>query len=182
SGENWIFTLPSQEALEFNKSGQLIKVTDRHKNSLTLTYKSGNLETVKDAAERNLTFTYTGSNVESVKDPLGNTVKYAYESGNLTKVTLPGATEPSWTFKYDASHRLTEITDGRGNTTKNEYDGSNRVTLQTDPLERKRKLEYKETGGIRETTVTEPNGSKTFEKFTKAGEPIEITKAYGTEL
>ena len=49
-GENYLFTLPTQEKLEFNKSGQLTKVTDRHKLSLTLTYKEGKLETVKDAA------------------------------------------------------------------------------------------------------------------------------------
>jgi RHS repeat-associated protein len=182
SGENWIFTLPNQEALEFNSSGQLVKETDRHKNALTLTYKSGSLETVESSAGRKLTFTFKEGKVESIKDPLGNTVKYAYESGNLVKVTLPGETEPNWKFKYDASHRITEITDGRGNTTKNEYDSSNRVTLQTDPLEGKRKLEYKGTGGSRETTVTEPNGSKTVEKFNEAGEPTEITKASGTEL
>src|SRR4249920_3709932 len=47
SGESWIFTLPTQEALEFNESGQLVKQTDRHGNALTLTYdKEGHLETV----------------------------------------------------------------------------------------------------------------------------------------
>jgi len=181
-GENYIFTLPGQEKLEFNKSGQLVKQTDRHNLSLTLTYKEGLLETVKDATSRTLTFTYKEGKVESIKDPLGNTVKYGYESGNLTKVTLPGETEANWKFKYDTSHRLTELTDGRGNATKNEYDASNRVTLQTDPLEGKRKLEYTETGGVKETTITEPNGSKTLEKFNAAGEPTEITKASGTEI
>lgn len=74
------------------------------------------------------------------------------------------------------------MTNGRSYTTKNEYDSSNRVKLQTDPLENKRKFEYAESSGIKETTVTEPNGSKTLEKFSQAGEPLEITKAYGTEL
>src|SRR6185436_11169033 len=146
------------------------------------TYKEGLLETIKDAASRTLTFTYKEGKVESIKDPLGNTVKYGYESGNLTKVTLPGETEANWKFKYDTSHRLTELADGRGNTTKNEYDASNRVTLQTDPLEGKRKFEYAETNGVKETTITEPNGSKTLEKFNAAGEPTEITKASGTEI
>jgi RHS repeat-associated protein len=182
SGENYIYTLPDQEKLEFNKSGLLTKVTDRHSNSLTLTYKEGKLETVEDAAKRKLTFVYKEGKVESVKDPLGNLVKYTYESGNLATVTHPGKETTRWKFKYDASHRLTEMTNGRGNTTTNEYDASNRVTLQTDPLERKRKLEYKETEGVKETTITEPNGSKTLEKFNKAGEPTEVTYASGTEL
>lgn len=184
SGKNWIFTLPTQEALEFNESGQLVKVTDRHKLSLTLTYKEGKLETVEDAAKRKLTFTYKEGKVESIKDPLGNTVKYAYDLfGNLAKVTLPGEEKANWEFKYDISHRLTKLTDGRGNTTSDEYSAKDRVTLQTDPLEGKRKLEYKEAEGIvTETTITEPNGSKTLEKFNEAGEPTEITKASGTEL
>jgi RHS repeat-associated protein len=182
SGENYVYTLPDQEKLEFNKSGQLTKVTDRHGNALTLAYKENKLETVKDAAGRTLTFTYKEGKVESVKDPMSHLVKYTYESGNLATVTLPGQETARWKFKYDGSHRLTELTDGRGNTTKNEYDASSRVTLQTDPLERKRKFEYKETGGVRETTITEPNGSKTFEKFNAAGEPTEATRASGTEI
>jgi RHS repeat-associated protein len=181
-GENYLYTLPNQEKLEFNKSGQLIKEADRHKNALTLTYKEGLLSTVKDAASRTLTFTYKEGKIESIKDPMGHTIKYTYESGNLATVTLPGEETAAWKFHYDGTHRLTEITDGRGHTTKNEYDTSNRVTLQTDPLERKRKFEYKETAGVKETTIVEPNGSKTLEKFNAAGEPTETTKALGTEL
>jgi RHS repeat-associated protein len=182
-GENYIYTLPSQEKLEFNKSGQLIKVTDRHGNALTLTYKESKLETVKDSAGRTLTFTYNaGGQIESVKDPMGHLVKYTYESGNLATVTLPAKEAARWKFKYDASHQLTELTDGRGNTTKNEYDASNRVKAQTDALERKRTLEYKETESVRETTITEPDSSKTVEKFNKAGEPTSVTRASGTEL
>jgi len=181
-GENYLYTLPDQEKLEFNKSGQLTKEADRHKNALTLTYKEGLLSTVKDGAGRTLAFNYKEGKVESVKDPMGRTAKYTYESGNLATVTLPGEETPRWKFKYDASHRLTEITDGRSHATKNEYDASNRVTLQTDRVENKRKFEYKETGGVKETTTTEPNGSKTVEKFNQAGEPTEIIKASGTEI
>jgi len=181
-GENYVYKLPSQETLEFNSSGQLITVTDRHGNALTLTYKEGKLETVKDASSRALTFAYTEGKVSSVKDPMGHEAKYTYESGNLKSVTLPGDEAARWKFKYDGSHRLTELTDGRGNTTTNEYDASSRITLQTDPLENKRKLEYGGSGEIKETSITEPNGSTTLEKFNQANEPIEVIRAYGTEL
>jgi len=182
SGENYVYTLPTQEQLKFNGSGQLTEQTDRLGNALTLTYKEGKLETVKDKAERTLTFAYEGAQVKSVKDPMGHEVKYSYESGNLATVTLPGKAEPSWEFKYDGSHQLTEVIDGLGNAIKNEYDGSNRAKAQTDPLTRERKLEYKEAGGVKETTITEPNGSKTLVKFNESGEPTEVTKASGTEL
>ncbi|HEX7245416.1 MAG TPA: DUF6531 domain-containing protein [Solirubrobacterales bacterium] len=182
SGENYIYTLPTQEQFKFNSSGQLTEQIDRHSNALTLTYKEGKLETVKDKAGRTLTFAYEGAQVKSVKDPMGHEVKYTYESGNLATVTLPGKTEASWKFKYDGSHRLTEAIDARGGATKNEYDASNRAKTQIDPLAYERKLEYKETEGVKETTITEPNGSKTLVKFNASGEPTEITRALGTEL
>lgn len=181
-GSDYLYTLPSQEELKFNSSGLLTEVTDRHGLSLTLTYKEGKLEKVEDEAERALVFSYESGKVKSIEDPLGGKVQYGYESNELTKVTLPGEAEPNWEFDYDGSHRLTERTDGRGNTTENEFDGSDRVTLQIDPRGGERELEYKETEGKKETLITEPNGSVTKQKFNEAGEPLETTKAHGTEL
>jgi len=181
-GEGYLYTLPNQEELEFSEAGQLTAVADRHGNELALSYEEGKLDEVEDDASRTLSFAYEEGKVASIEDPLENVVEYSYESGNLATVTLPGEEEPRWKFKYDESHRLTAMTNGRGFTTENEYDGSDRVTLQTDPLEREREFEYKEVEGVRQTTVTEPNGSKTFYKFNAAGGPLEVVKAHGTEL
>lgn len=181
-GENYVFTLPSQEVLKFNGSGQLTERKDRNGNALTFTYSEGKLTKAKDGAGRELVFTYTGSQVTQVEDPLGSKVKYTYESGDLKTVTLPGEESARWTFKYDASHQLTEMTDGRGGVTKTEYDEQNRVKTQTDPMERVTKWEYGESEGKKTTTITEPNGSTTFEKFNEAGEPLEVIRAKGTEI
>jgi YD repeat-containing protein len=181
-GESYVFTLPSLEELKFNSEGKLTEVRDRNGNAITLSYESGKLTKVKDAAGRELTFAYTGAQVTSVEDPMGHKVKYAYESGSLTSVTLPGEETPRWKFKYDASRQLTEMTDGRGGVTKTEYDEENRVKKQTDAMERTTKWEYGESGGYRTTTITEPNGSTTFETFNEAGEPLEVIKAKGTGL
>ena len=54
---------------------------------------------------------------------MGHEVKYTYESGNLESVTLPGETSPRWQFKYDGSHEMTEMIDGRGGKTINKYNG-----------------------------------------------------------
>jgi RHS repeat-associated protein len=178
----YTFTLPTQEKLKFNSEGQLTEQKDRNGNAITLSYEAGKLKAVKDAAGRELKFTFTGSQVTEVEDPMGHKVKYAYESENLKSVTLPGEESARWSFKYDGSHQLTEMTDGRGGVLKNEYDGSHRVIKQTDPLERVTKFEYGETGGHKTTTVTEPNGSTTFEKFNEMGEPLELIKAKGTGL
>ncbi len=181
-GSNYLYTLPDQTKLEFNTEGRLAKEVDRNGNAITLAYEAGKLKAAKDAAGRELTFAYTGSQVTSVKDPMGHEVTYAYEAGNLISVTLPGEASPRWKFKYDGSHQLTEVTDGRGSVLSNEYDASHRVKKQTDPAERVTKLEYGETEGHMTTTITEPNGSTTFEQFNSAGEPIEVIRAKGTAI
>jgi RHS repeat-associated protein len=181
-GESYIFTLPNQEKLKFNAEGKLIEQKDRNGNALAFTYVSGKLTKVKDAAARELNFSYTGSQVTSVEDPMGHKVKYAYESSNLASVTLPGEETARWKFKYDASHQLTEMTDGRGGVTKTEYDEKHRVKKQTDPMERVLKFEYGESSGYKTTTITEPNGSTTYERFNEAGEPLEVIKAPKTAL
>jgi len=181
-GENYVFTLPTQEKLKFNSTGQLTEQKDRNSNAVTFTYESGKLTKAKDSAGRELVFAYTGSQVTSVEDPLGRKVKYVYESSNLASVTLPGEETARWKFKYDVSHQLTEMTNGRGGVVKTEYDEKQRAKKQTDPAERVTKFEYGESGGKRTTTITEANGSTTFEKFNEAGEPLEVIRAKGTAL
>jgi RHS repeat-associated protein len=180
-GENYIFTLPTQEKLKFNSAGQLTEQKDRNGNALTFTYEASRLTSVKDGAGRQLFFLYTGAQVTTVADPMIHAVHYVYESGNLTSVTLPGQETPRWKFKYDASHQLIEMTDGRGGVTKTEYDEKHRVKKQTDPMERVTKFEYGESEGHKTTTITEPNGSTTFEKFNEAGEPLEVIRAKGVK-
>jgi RHS repeat-associated protein len=182
SKEVFVFTLPTQEKLKFNSTGQLTEQKDRNGNAITFTYESGKLTKAKDSAGRELKFAYTGSQVTSVEDPLGRKVKYGYEASNLTSVTLPGEETARWKFKYDAFHQLTEMTNGRGGVTKTEYDEKHRAKKQTDPAERVLKFEYGESGGNKTTTTTEPNGSTTFEKFNEAGEPLEVVEAKGTGL
>jgi RHS repeat-associated protein len=181
-GENYVYTLPDQERLKFNSSGVLTECSDRNGNAIALSYLEGKLKTAKDSAGRELTFAYTGAQVTSIEDPMGHKVKYTYEASNLATVTLPGEESAHWKFEYDAAHQMTKMTDGRGHSTLNEYDTSRRVKTQTDRLERKRKFEYGETLGVKETTITEPNGSTTLEKFNAAGEPVETIRAKGTAL
>jgi len=182
-GETYVFTLPTQEKLKFNSLGQLIEQRDRNGNAITFTYESGKLTFAKDSAGRQLWFLYSGAQVSAVLDSAGSgSVSYTYESGNLVSVKLPGEETPRWKFKYDASHQMTEMTDGRGGITKTAYDEKHRAKEQTDPMGRVTKFAYGESEGKKTTTITEPNGSITFEKFNEAGEPLEVIKAKGTGL
>ena len=183
-GTQYIYTLPNQTKLAFESTGRLASETDRNGNALTMKRNTeGRLESLSDSAGRKLTLAYNASGeVESATDPMGHVVKYTYESGNLVGVTQPGETSKRWKFKYNASHELTEMTDGRSNTVTTEYNGSHQVTAQTDALKRKFSWKY---GTITEgtyTEVTEPNGAVTREEFDELGQPISITQAYGTAL
>jgi RHS repeat-associated protein len=147
SNGSFIYTFPDQQAFIFDGEGRLSSEADRNGNTTSLTYDASHrLETVTDSSGRKLTLAYNSSGqVESATDPMGHTVKYGYEGGDLTSVTEPGESSPRWRFKYE-SHRMTEMTDGRGNTTKNEYT-ANRVTKQTDPLGHVTSFAYEQPSG-----------------------------------
>jgi RHS repeat-associated protein len=175
----YTLTCADQTELAFSGAGELESVTDRNGNETTLGYdEAGRLKTITDAAGRQLTFTYNGGGqVESVKDPMGHLVKYAYESGHLTSVTLPGQETPRWKFKYDASHRITEETNGRGGKTNNEYDTSSRVKSQTDPGGHTLSFEY---AGFHTKVTNKATGAVTDQWFTSNNQPFSITRGFGT--
>jgi len=184
-GTGYTLTLANEVKYAFaGASGRLESVTDRNGNTTALAYNgAGRLETVTDPVGRKLTFAYNSEGtIESVKDPMGHTLKYAYEGGNLSNVTLPGESSPRWQFKYDGSHRITKMTDGRGGTTTNEYDGANRVISQTDPAERTLSFEYATSAeSTPETKITShATGAVTKEVFTGGDELASITRGFGT--
>jgi RHS repeat-associated protein len=177
----YTFTALDQTAYRFSGAGRLESIVDRNGNETTLACdEAGRLKAVTDPAGRQLTFAYNVSGqVESVTDPMGHVVKYGYEGGNLTTVTMPGEATPRWQFKYDASHRITQVTDGRGGKTTNEYDGSNRVISQTDPAGRTLTFKYE---AFHTTITNKATGEVTDEWFTSDNEPYSITHGYGTAL
>ena len=182
SDGTYLYTLPDQEAFHFDSSGRLTSVADRSGNTTTLSYSSGHLEAITDPAGRTITLAYNEEGrVESATDPMGHITKYGYESGKLVSVTQPGGTSPRWQFKYDSSHQLTEVIDGRGGATVNEYGSSHRVSAQTDPAGRKLSFEYQEETVPYQTTITNhATGAVTTESFDGAHELISITHGYGT--
>lgn len=175
----YTFTTVDQAQYRFSGAGRLQSATDRNGNESALSYdEAGRLKTITDPGGRQLTYAYnSGGQVESVTDPMGHVVKYAYDAGNLAAVTLPGEEGPRWQFKYDASHRITQVTDGRGGKTTNEYDGSSRVVSQTDPAGRTLTFEY---DSFHTVVTNQATGAITDKWFTSNNEPFEITHGYGT--
>jgi RHS repeat-associated protein len=178
----YTLTLSDQTKYKFaGSTGRLESVTDRDGNATTLSYTSeGRLEAITDPDGRKITLAYNSEGlVESAKDPMGHVVKYTYEAGNLASVTLPGESSARWQFKYNGSHELTEMIDGRGGKTLNEYNGSNQVTSQTDPAKHTLRFEY---APFQTTITNESTGAVTLEQFTSNDEPFAITHGYGTSL
>jgi RHS repeat-associated protein len=176
----YTLTRATQDQYKFaGGTGRLESITDRNGNATTLSYtEAGRLEAITDPAGRKLTLAYNAEGLlESAKDPMGHVAKYTYEAGSLATVTEPGEVTARWQFKYDATHRLTTITDGRGGKTTNEYDSSNRVISQTDPLERKLSFEYE---AFHTRITNKATGSVTDEYFTSQDEPSSITRGFGT--
>ncbi|MBA3808277.1 MAG: RHS repeat protein, partial [Solirubrobacterales bacterium] len=180
SEAGYTLTLANQLKYKFaGSTGRLESVTDRNGNATTLAYsEAGHLETITDPAARKITLKYNAEGlVESTKDPLGHEVKYTYEGGNLASVTQPAEAGLRWQFKYDGSHQLTELTDGRGGKITNEYNGSHQVTLQKDPAGRELGFEYE---AFHTKITNKTTGSVTDERFTSNDEPFSITRGLGT--
>ena len=180
SSSGYTLTLENQTVYKFNGStGRLESVTDRNGNATTLAYNgSGNLETITDPAGRKIKLTYNSEGlVESVEDPMKHVVKYTYESGNLKSVTQPGESALRWQFKYDGSHRMTELTDGRSGKSTIEYNSSNQVASQTDPMKRITSYEYT---AFHTKTTSHATGDVSVQYFTSNGVGTSTTNGYGT--
>lgn len=183
-GTGYVYTLPDQTKLHFNEAGQLTGEEDRNGNTVTLAYNTEKqLESETDGSGRKLTLKYNAEHqVESAEDPMKHVVKYTYESGNLASVTLPGEEKARWKYKYNTEHEMTSVTDGREHAITIEYNEAHQVKAQTDPMSRKRSWKYAALEAGTETTITEPNGATTVEKFNEFGSPTSVTHASGTSI
>lgn len=176
----WTLTMSDQTVYKFAGGGRLESVTDRNGNATSLAYnEAGQLTGIEGAGGRKITLAYNAEGlVESATDPMGHVVTYGYEGGNLASVTMPGEEAPRWRFKYDASHRMTMMIDGRGGETINEYDGESRVVKQTDPMGHVLKWAYE---AFKTTITNEATGAVTVEGYDSADDLTAITHGYGTE-
>jgi RHS repeat-associated protein len=179
SSAGYTLRLANQTMYKFNGSGRLESVIDRNGNETTLTYGgAGRLENITDPSGRKITLAYNSEGlVESAKDPMGHTVKYTYESGELASVTEPGESSARWQFKYNGSHEITTMTDGRSGKTVNEYNSSNQVTSQEDPLGHITTFEYE---AFQTKITNKATGDVIDEQFDSNGLPFAVTRGYGT--
>jgi RHS repeat-associated protein len=177
----YVYALPDQITMRFDKEGRLLSEADRDGNTITLSYnEAGQLEKAEDAEGRAIVFSYNEEGfIKEAKGPAG-AVSYAYTSGNLTQVT--DLDKHEWKLKYDGSHQLTSLTDPLEHTSTTEYDALNRVTSQTDARKHTRTWKYAQIKAGTETIVTDPKGTVNVEQFNSAGLLTSITRASGTSV
>ena len=137
----------------FDASGQLISITDKNGNILSLVYTGGNLTQVTDTAGRTINFAYDADNrITSITDPNARVTQFNYDAnGDLVSATDPNGNTTA--FTYDTSHQVLTLVDPLGNAiVSNTYDATRRVvTYQTDAK-----------GGATTYTYDEPTRTTTF--------------------
>lgn len=130
---NGTYTLTRKNGyvMKFDSAGKLTSMLDRNQNTITLGYTSGNLSTITDTAGRVINVTINGNGrLTLLSLPDGRSVSYTYTSNNLMTVTdLLGNT---WNYTYDGNHHLLTVADPRPKTTVTNVYTNGRVTQQTD--------------------------------------------------
>ena len=105
-------------------AGRLTEIEDRHGNVMTMHYTSGKLTSVEEPQGREITFAYTGDLLTSVTGPMSDTTTFTYSVyDNLTSISGPEGCTVSFEYAQEGNHRITAVTDARGNTTRYGYEG-----------------------------------------------------------
>jgi YD repeat-containing protein len=115
--------------------GRLALVADRYNNTLAFEY-SPTAVIITDPFGRQIALAYAKNRLASVRDHSNRIWQYSYNSDDcLVEVVQPSTQAypagPRIKYAYDASHRLSTITDPNGNTfLRTSYDDEGRVARQ----------------------------------------------------
>ncbi len=170
-------TLRDRTVLTFlsDPNNNLTSITDRNGNSVTLTLSGNKITQVTSPSGRYIQFTYdSASRITQATDNLGRSVQYFYDatdaSGRLTRVTDAGGSSEQ--YGYDTANRMTTVTDPRGTVVvTNVYDSNGRVSQQTlsDGAVWQFAYTQNSSGGVAQTTVTDPRGLVRQDTFNTTG-------------
>lgn len=161
----------------------LTKLTDGRGHVTTMEYEATTHRVVKQTmAGHERKFSY-GEGETTIVEPNGSETVETFNAANEpTKITQAKGTSIETTTEYEYSGTTfepTKMTDGNGHITKYGYDSEGNRTSETDATSDETKWEYDSKHNlIKETT---PEAEATTIKRNTDGEPIEISRAIGTE-
>ncbi|MFE3170045.1 RHS repeat-associated core domain-containing protein [Amycolatopsis sp. NPDC059235] len=171
----------SNERWTFSPAGWLLSEADRNGNTVTPRYNSdGTTASITDTQGRVTTFGYSNGLVSAITDPTGTAAAtYRYNTASqLTDFTDRSGTSMhlSWTPTGD----LASIQDPNGTTYSFAYDASHRVTevkFSRQAGQVKTTFGY----GSGQTTETDPNAHSATYKYDSQGRQTSATDALGHE-
>lgn len=86
----WQYNTEDKIAEQYDVSGLLISIANRHGSTLTLSYQNGKLYRITDQSDRFLEFSYNANGaVESMTDPSGQIYSYTYDVLPFDSSTRP---------------------------------------------------------------------------------------------
>ncbi len=179
--DGWTYTLPGGLTYELDALGRLERLVDLRGNAISLTY-STQLDRITDTAGRQVDLHYTGTRLTSITSPqaAGDIAGFAYDgNGNLTAIT--DARGNSWTFTYDAQHRMLTETNRRDILSMtNSYDAQGRVVRQTDAAGHDTTYTYTNLpGGRLQVVITPPSGHAVTHVYDGSGHLLRSTDGEG---
>jgi YD repeat-containing protein len=152
----WTLTTKYQSVLQFDTSGRLTSVTDKHGNTVSVTRSNGLITAITDEDSRSLEFTYNEDDlIETITDPLDRVWELSYNAyDQLTAIEYPEFVEVGHlrAFTYDEDDNMLTETDLEGNVWTFTYDSEDRETSFTDPLDNEWTFAYTSNAA----TMTDP--------------------------
>ncbi|MDI1348680.1 RHS repeat-associated core domain-containing protein [Aquabacterium sp.] len=167
-----------QQTFAYDDFGRKVSSADGLGRTWRYSYDANNnVKTATDPKAQTTTFTWdTGHQLKSRTEQGGRTTSYTRNAlGQVLKVTHPNV---SYSYSYDAAHRLTSVTDSRGNKTLS-YDWSAGGLLNaiTDSDGRQTNYLYDPVGRL--TGITAPNGDTLAYQFDAGGRLIQRSMPNG---
>ena len=138
SDDVWRLTFPNGTYFEFDETGKLVSMVDRHGNVTALAYDSGLLVSVTEPTGRVVGFTYSSGLLASIVHPKSTptvpvVTTLLYTGQNLTQIVGPEGCVTSFAYDSSTPNRLVSRTDALSHAFSFGYDGSNRLATVTDP-------------------------------------------------
>lgn len=159
----------------YDANGNQTSQTDAAGNTTTYAFDPLNrVISVTDPLNRTTSYTYDGvGNRTTLTNASGATTSYTYDAGNqLTAISYSDGVTPDVTFTYTADSQRATMADGTGTTTAT-YDSLNRVTQITNGAGQTVGYGYDLDGNL--TSLTYPNGQQVTRGYDAASRLTSVT-------
>lgn len=126
----------SRDHLNFAVIAGGYTITDKSKNKWTFTNTTGKLTEIRDRNNNTLTLVYVGGNLSTITDIFGRAFTFAYDASNRITSVTDGTRTVGYTL-YDASGNLKTVNDAAGKVWTYGYSNASfihNLTSITDPL------------------------------------------------